>query len=58
MRQLPPTSTACSPTAKSPPRTQPPLLARVQDAITQLEAEHPDVTAMLDGVSRKLDMGI
>lgn len=44
---------------KVPAAHQPPLLARVQDAITQLEAEHPDVTAMLDGVSRKLsDMGI
>lgn len=44
---------------KVPAAHQMPLVARLQDAITQLEAEHPDVTAMLDGVSRKLsDMGI
>lgn len=34
-------------------------LARVQDAVTRFEAEHPEITATLDGVSRKLsDMGI
>lgn len=36
-----------------------PLLARVQEAVTKFEAEHPEITATLDGVSRKLsDMGI
>ncbi|MFN8589492.1 MAG: DUF4404 family protein [Candidatus Eisenbacteria bacterium] len=44
---------------KVPAAHQAPLLARVQDAVTRFEAEHPEITATLDGVSRVLsDMGI
>ncbi len=59
LRQLAADIDAVLTDGKVPAPHHEPLLARVQEAVTRFEAEHPEITATLDGVSRKLsDMGI